>query len=982
MKKVLFVNACISADHESRTKELCDFYMLKFQREDADIQEIDLTKGGFAPMYAEDISSRSRLVEMKDYDNPIFQAAKDFAEADEIIIGAPLWDLSFPSALKCYIEHIMVSGLTFIYIDDRPVGLCRASRLTYITTVGGFAATPDFGYEYIKAIANMLGIQDTVNLSAQGLDIEGADVGRILEEQKKRMVDMGEQTNLPEEENDTESEAIHDDSNVQHDLYQDICNNSNTGVLVLDAVTGDIHYVNQSMLTMSGSTFTAGTKITAQELFGSSMSETELQMINRESSVFIHKNPSTNKVQQLYTRKINWMNHPSIVIYAADITVEYQKQEELQRRYEDQVNYSRMMSTMSLASSMVNLTKNCITLQDTENEDIMSVITKQTPQEGFESMYPHIPDESIRKNYADIFDTKAIIDDFHKGITEKSIRHPYNTLDSWMESSYNAIRNPKSGDLEVYCFAKDVTDEILQQDVSHALMDNEYDDVVLIHPESGKITVLIESAEGKNYDGYDERSIYEKAITSFIKRYSADDNIDKTIESLGLSKVLTALQKQTKYVVSFAIYNLENRIIRKRMTFSYLNHYRTTILCTTHDITSDFETELAQRESLQAALKQAQTAMKAKSDFLSNMSHDMRTPMNAIIGLSELGMELNSAEELKDCLQNINISGKQLLDLINDTLDISRIENGKLTLNREYIMSNQMMMEAVVSSKVIAEQKGIHFTIEKDEMREALLYVDKGKIVKIFNNILSNAMKFTPAGGNVILIINRLSQRGLNVDYKFTVRDTGIGISREFLQHIYEPFAQEHRNDATNTNGMGLGMAIVKKMVDFLGGRISIESELNQGTEIKVWLSFHIAEEQPEDVLQKDAAVKLKGKHILLAEDHSLNAMIAMKVLEKAECVVTWAKDGKECYDIYTSYEKGYFDCILMDIRMPVLDGLAATRMIRTLESEDEAKIPIIAMSANAYEEDIRKSIDAGMNAHIAKPINPLTVYETVSKYL
>lgn len=776
--------------------------------------------------------------------------------------------------------------------------------------------------------------------------------------------------------------AIFSDVTIQFNLYQDICDNSSTGVLVLDSASGDIYYVNQSMLKMSGQTLRQGVKTTARELFGSSLTEVETKMFYQENSEFIHKIPSNNKVLQLHFRKIDWMSHSSILIYATDITTEHQKQEELQRRYEDQVNYRRMISATSLASSMVNLTKNCITLQDTENEDIMEVITKQTPQEGFESMYQHIPDETIRMQYAAIFDTQTIINDFNKGITEKSIRHPYDTFDFWMEASYNAIRNPKTGDLEVYCFAKDVTDDVLQQDVSYALMANEYDDVILIHPQNGKITILIESMNRQIYEEFGKNNEYEKPLVRFLKHHSADENTETMIEALQLKTVIAVLQKQKIYSVSFAIYNSEQRIVRKRKNFSYLNKYRTTILCTTQDITSDFENELAQRESLQAALKQARIATKAKSDFLSNMSHDMRTPMNAIIGLSSLGMELNTVEELKDYLKNINISGKQLLDLINDTLDINRIENGKLTLNCEYIMSSQIMMEAIASSKVIAEQKGVHFTVVKDGMLDRLLYVDKGKIVKIFNNILSNAIKFTPAGGSVTVTAKRLLQTGMDVNYEITFKDTGIGISKEFLEHIYEPFAQEHRDYFANINGTGLGMTIVKKMIDFLGGRISIQSELNQGTEIKVWLTFQLAEKQPADVPQQDVASCLKGKRILLAEDHFLNAAIATEVLERAGCLVTWVKDGKECCDTFTDSDCGYFDCIVMDIRMPVLDGLEATKILRSLRRKDAKKIPIIAMSANAYEEDIHKSIAAGMNAHIAKPINPATVYETIAQYL
>lgn len=775
--------------------------------------------------------------------------------------------------------------------------------------------------------------------------------------------------------------AIFSKTTQQFNLYQEICDNSSTGALVLDADSGEVFYVNNAMLKMADCEEKPIPRMNVEELFISDMTESEKKMLTEGNHIFVHRLASGKRVLRLHSRRIIWMRRSAIMIYAADVTAEYQKQEELQRRYEEQVNYSHMLSNTAIASSMVNLTKNCIGLQNTELDDVMDIITRQTPQEGFEAMYLHIPDEQIRREYSEIFDTQTIIDNFENGITKKSIRHPYDSYEYWMESSYDAVRNPRTGDLEVYCMAKDVTQEMLHHDVSNMLMTSDYENVFLINPATGKSTMLISG--GELLDGNTNECVYyEESIKRAIVSHLADQGAGQTERMLDLNEVITSLVRgQKSYSVAFSSFNEKNRLVRKRISFSYLNKYKSSVICTIQDITADFENELEQREAMQAALQGAQAATKAKANFLANMSHDMRTPMNAILGLSELGMNLNSVEDLKDYLIKINASGKQLLTLINDTLDISRIENGKLIMNLEYIMSRQLLLETVSASKIVAEQKGVNFEIVQDGARDDLLFVDKGKIAKIFANILSNAIKFTPKGGNVKFTVKELSREGKSVNYLLITEDTGVGMSQEYLQHIYEPFSQERCDYDANLAGTGLGMAIVKELIDFLGGRIEIKSEKNKGTKLSVWISFRIAECQPEVEKKTTVTYNLRGIHILLAEDHSLNAEIAQEILKNMGCAVTWAKGGKECCDIFEASEPGCYDAILMDIRMPGRDGLEATQIIRAMDREDAGHIPIIALSANAYSEDVEKSLRAGMNAHLSKPISTSDLYEVLSRF-
>lgn len=387
-----------------------------------------------------------------------------------------------------------------------------------------------------------------------------------------------------------------------------------------------------------------------------------------------------------------------------------------------------------------------------------------------------------------------------------------------------------------------------------------------------------------------------------------------------------------------------------------------------------------QNQSMEEAVKKAEIANRAKTDFLARMSHDMRTPMNAIIGLSNLAADTENLSELHDYMNKINTSGKQLLSLINDVLDVSRIENGKLEMKREYIMLSDLLKRGVVSSQAVAEEKGVAFRMESKDLEDFLVYVDSLKIMKILTNLLTNAVKFTPQGGTVTVAVENVGKTAEEAEYKITFSDTGIGISQEFLEHIFEPFTQEKREYMTNYTGTGLGMTIVKELVDFLGGSLEIHSELGKGTDISLQLSLQLAQEQPATKDVTDETDEKPGGRILVAEDHPLNREIIVKLLQKEGYEVELAQNGKVCVDLFRSHEKGYYDLILMDIRMPEMDGLTAAKSIRKLESGEANSIPIVAMTANAFEQDIDNSIQAGMNDHLSKPVEPQLLRAVLQK--
>lgn len=386
-------------------------------------------------------------------------------------------------------------------------------------------------------------------------------------------------------------------------------------------------------------------------------------------------------------------------------------------------------------------------------------------------------------------------------------------------------------------------------------------------------------------------------------------------------------------------------------------------------------------EQLEIVAKKAESAAQAKSEFLSRMSHDIRTPMNAIIGLTHLAEEEENLQKVKEYLYNIDTSSDFLLGLINDILDMSKIENGELTLKEDSYTKEEFRNAINTVIKPLMDKKDIRFIFRLAANAECIR-VDRLRYNQIFFNLLSNAAKFTPKGGTVEFTTEELPPLDGKKGIRFHIKDNGIGMSKEFLPHLYNPFSQERAKGGEDVKGTGLGLPIVKSLVDIMGGNISVTSEIGKGTEFIVELYVPEAEPAEKIPVSDTMGENLKGARILLVEDNDINIYVAQLILEKAGCVVEIAKDGKEAVEHFEASEKNYYDAILMDVRMPVMNGIEATKTIRALDREDAATVSIIAMTADAFDEERKKTIEAGMNYHLSKPIEPKVLYQVLLEYM
>ena len=377
---------------------------------------------------------------------------------------------------------------------------------------------------------------------------------------------------------------------------------------------------------------------------------------------------------------------------------------------------------------------------------------------------------------------------------------------------------------------------------------------------------------------------------------------------------------------------------------------------------------------LKKSAEQAREASEAKTRFLFNMSHDIRTPMNAIIGFSDLlGKNLDNEEKVREYLKKIKSSGNFLMTIINQVLEMARIESGTAILKTEAANLSELFYSVNTVLESDIQMKGIHCSIDTN-VQHKYAFCDKTKLQEIYLNIMSNAIKYTPDDHAIHVTINETNFDDKKARYVFVCEDTGIGMASEYLPHIFDEFSREHTATENKVSGTGLGLSIVKSFVELMNGRIHVESEPGKGTKFTVEVPLELASEEdvckkelPEQTFMTDKNI---GKRILLAEDNELNAEIAMELLKEEGFLIDWVKDGQECFDKLEESDDGYYDLILMDIQMPILNGYDTTAKIRQMENPKKATTPIVAMTANSFDEDIEMTQKAGMNGFIAKPLD------------
>ena len=521
-------------------------------------------------------------------------------------------------------------------------------------------------------------------------------------------------------------------------------------------------------------------------------------------------------------------------------------------------------------------------------------------------------------------------------------------------------------------------DHLTFSSVAQALA-GDYFSIYVVDPDTEAFVEYSSSEEYKNLGIETQGANFFELSRRNIEALIYPEDRDRFMAVFSRERVLKIIERDGHFTTKYRLMlnGIPTYVSMKATLLENRNERRLIIGLT------NIDAQMKREEEFRKHMADART--RAKNDFLANMSHDIRTPMNAIVGYTNIAKShWDEPEVVADALDKIGSSSHFLLSLINDILDISKIESGKMQLSLAACDLRDIFRRIEDITALQAKNKSITITYSHDTVHHYKVMADDLRIEQVLINITGNAIKYTPEGKSVELIAEELgATEDKKIKYRFIVRDTGIGISKEYLPHIFESFTREEKTTVNRVQGTGLGLAITARVVEMMGGVISVKSRPGEGSEFTVELALEPSEPdddtaEPDEMLQS----VLNGKRVLLIEDNAINAEIATIVLEQYGIVVDHAENGQIGADKVKTAETGYYSAVLMDIQMPVMNGYEATRAIRSLPGEYYRTLPIIAMSANAYDEDIRASLDSGMNAHIAKPFQPDDLIKTLCRYI
>jgi len=778
-------------------------------------------------------------------------------------------------------------------------------------------------------------------------------------------------------------------------LYQTILNETQTGVVAHDIKTGEIFYANdrlKEIYNVEGDVSNLEPDSFLMRERGKKHLDLDYEALKNGASNEAIEYHDSGRIYQVKGKIIDWYGREAYVEYMFDVTDSKRfseqlqlEHEELQRKYQEEMLYrEKAISDDVISSSRINLSHGYV--------EEMRIGTK----DGYEKTY-HYAMDLVSRSAA--FTNQVWMDEeqnlnmsapimlrrYLKGeraFSEEFMAELKDGRHVWLRSEAKIVQRPETAEIIAFCYNRNITREKILTNILERIMEFDYDEIFTIDSLNGQVSLM---ATGRYVlDEQMEEGDYAQEISN-LKLRAASEADEKKIETeLQIAYILEKLKTEPVFITEVSLMSKNGKARLKQLRFIYLNETLGTLLFTITDIDDMVQAEKQKQEELEGALLVAEEANATKMRFLANMSHEIRTPMNVIIGLTSIIREesANQQKVLKNA-DRLEATSKYLLTLLNDVLDMARVETGSVTLNK-YEFSRKAYWQTINTiAQSQANAAEVNYVFEYEEGKQDKYIGDAVRLQQILINLINNAIKFTPKGGTVTVRSKQVETVNRRVRLRMQVEDTGIGMSKEFLPKVFDAFAQEHDATTSSYGGSGLGLSIAKNFARMMGGDITVESEEGVGTTftVEVWLDMAVEQkENGEDELIMDVVDIFRGKRILLVEDHPLNTVVAKRLLEKQKMEVVHAENGQEAVDYFVESEIGHFNAILMDVRMPVMDGIMATEKIRALEREDAQKIPIIAMTANAFDEDKQHTYEAGMNAHLAKPIEPRMLYDTLAQ--
>lgn len=675
-------------------------------------------------------------------------------------------------------------------------------------------------------------------------------------------------------------------------------------------------------------------------------------------------------------------------VRAIGVSNDISQQKAAEQRYRDELTYRRLSNRDTLISYRVNVSKNIIEDSTCYDNRVEKLTQLYKISELCNAILCTIPDISERQRVSDLVTADAMMRNFAKGKTncyEEYRRDFGQGRLCWVSVTINIMRSPTSDDIIAFIYTRDINEDKILDIITRKAVKSDYDFVAYLELDAD--ITYVSYLNSRQLSDSNENLVLEKEYTKSIANlanFSKQEENQDIANDISIAQIRNELEKSEVFTYFFKLKSSDGVVYRKMLHYSYIDKNQGLVLITRSDITEVYQEEQRKNKLLSEALETAEKAKNARGDFLSHMSHEIRTPLNGIKGMLDLIKE-NPSENLQEYLDKAIISTKHLTGLINDILDMSKIDSGKLALNKSYLYSAEFAsyIDAIIAPQ--AKERNIEFVTYMPPCPHDYIFVDGNRLKQIVINLLSNAVKYTPCGGRIDYSVVSTCDENEILTTTFTVQDNGIGMSEEFLKTAFEPFTQEDSSFAKT--GSGLGLSITKRLVEMMDSKLVVESTPNVGTKVSFSIKVQ-GKSSPEknqgsiiaDKLYNFNSLNFTGKRALIVDDHSINLAIAENMLKIIGLTVETATNGEEALNAFKNSETGYFDIIFMDIMMPIMDGLTATKALRKLDRTDAKTVTIVAMTANAFAEDVHKSLENGMNFHLSKPFEKEQILQILAE--
>ena len=663
-----------------------------------------------------------------------------------------------------------------------------------------------------------------------------------------------------------------------------------------------------------------------------------------------------------------------------------------QKRAEEQYNgimaYRSFTNKDFPAYTRLNLTRNTVMQRLFNVPEFSKFVTGNSADCELKMIREMISFEKQNDDFVSSVDRMELLTDFVNGVRKKDCDFYYkfsNGSIHWYNFIIELTSHPRTNEIEAYCHLVDVTNEKVEGFAKDSVVNEEVDFIFWLNIATSICRFV--DKEGIEWVPDESEFDYSRLLEFFVENYIFEEDVPEFRSMFEYQDIRNAVDEDNPLTHTFRVRGESGLEEIKQLRVSMLNS--NVLVFTCRDVTDITLQEKQQNEKLRAAMELAESANSAKSDFLSRMSHDLRTPMNGVIGIAELAEdEIDNPDAIREDLRKIKSSSKYMVGLLNDILDMSKIESGKLELHYTKESAGEIIENINTLVLGLCEKNRIDYycNLDTQKLMDYYVSIDRLHIQQIAMNLLSNATKYTPEGGRIEFLLTMLSEDadGL-VDLQVEINDTGSGMTEEFQRTMYMPFTQD--SNSVNKVGTGLGLAIVHSLIELMDGTIDCISAPGEGTKFTIRFKIkHLIDETGKKSVEVKSVEKepfsLVGKNVLVVEDNELNQEIVKRLLQKEGMNVDIADNGLIALNKFSECEPGTYDIVLMDMMMPVMGGLEATHLLRSLEHPDAKKIPVIAMTANAFAEDIQQCIDAGMNTHLSKPIDPKLMMKVIAEYL